>query len=94
MATVYFDTMVIYNAKLYKAKEYIEVKDNEVEQLKQEGAHVVGEPKPKPKVDVTTLVTMKVDELVKFAEANDIDLGNATKKADIFNTIVAALELK
>lgn len=42
--------------------------------------------------DAPSLSKMTVDELKAFAEANDIDLGDATKKADILSAIELALE--
>jgi hypothetical protein len=42
----------------------------------------------------TNLTKMTVDELKAFAEANEIDLGDATKKADILSAIELALEDK
>lgn len=42
----------------------------------------------------TNLSKMTVDELKAFAEANDIDFGDATKKADILSAIELALEDK
>lgn len=92
MATVYFNTMAVYKGVLYPAKTHIEVEDSEVEDMKNSGAYVVGEPRPKNNVDITGLVSKTVNELTRFAKANNIDLGGATKKADIFNTIVKALE--
>lgn len=42
----------------------------------------------------TDISKMTVDELKAFAEANEIDLGDATKKADILSAIELALEDK
>lgn len=42
----------------------------------------------------TEISKMTVDELKAFAEANEIDLGDATKKADILSAIELALEDK
>lgn len=44
--------------------------------------------------DAPSLTKMTVDELKAFAEANEIDLGDATKKADILSAIELALEDK
>lgn len=44
--------------------------------------------------DDVDLTKMTVDELKAFAEANEIDLGDATKKADILSAIELALEDK
>lgn len=42
----------------------------------------------------TDISKMTVDELKAFAEANEIDLGDATKKADLLSAIELALEDK
>lgn len=42
--------------------------------------------------EAPSLSKMTVDELKAFAEANSIDLGDATKKADIISAIELALE--
>lgn len=42
--------------------------------------------------DAPKLSKMTVDELKAFAEGNDIELGDATKKADIISAIELALE--
>lgn len=46
------------------------------------------------KPDDADLTKMTVDELKAFAEANEIDLGDATKKGDILSAIELALEDK
>ena len=44
------------------------------------------------KVDLKAhLLTFTIPELIKFAEDNDIDLKGKTRKADIYNIIVASL---
>lgn len=42
--------------------------------------------------DAPSLSKMTVDELKAFAEANNIDLGDASKKADIISAIELAAE--
>jgi hypothetical protein len=42
--------------------------------------------------DVANLDSMTVAEMKEYAEANDIDLGEAKKKADILAVIKAAME--
>lgn len=38
------------------------------------------------------LLSYKLEELVKFAEEHDIDLQGKTRKADVYNIIVASFE--
>lgn len=66
-------------------KGVFETNDEAVaEKLKGMGYEVTGEADAKPIED------MKVDELKAYAAENNIDLGEATKKADILKTIQEA----
>ena len=53
----------------------------------------IGIPKPDgSNDDADSLDSMTVAEMKEYAEANDIDLGEAKKKADILAVIKAAME--
>ena len=66
-------------------KGFFETNDEAVaEKLKGMGYEVTGEANAKPIED------MKVDELKAYAAENNIDLGEATKKADILKIIQEA----
>lgn len=66
-------------------KGVFETNDEAVaEKLKDMGYEVTGEADAKPIED------MKVDELKAYAAENNIDLGEATKKADILKIIQEA----
>lgn len=66
-------------------KGVFETNDEAVaEKLKGMGYEVTGE------ADVKPIEDMKVDELKAYAAENNIDLGEATKKADILKVIQEA----
>jgi hypothetical protein len=52
----------------------------------------VGPVAKRPAPDMSTLESMNLDELRKWAESEEINLGNATKKPEILKAIKAALE--
>ena len=107
MTTVKFDKSVKYQGVRYAAHEVFKVQDEDVAQLKLAGATVLSVDTTVPPVngeeeeqqateDVAqlkeTLLEYTVPELVKFAEERNIDLQKKTKKAEIYNIIVSALE--
>lgn len=62
------------------------------EDVQEEGKHDEGEGAVEGQVDIKShLLTLTVPQLILFAEDNDIDLQGKTRKADIYNIIVAAL---
>lgn len=63
----------------------------EADDFAEEWFEAEDEPEAEPETDLTK---MTVDELKAFAEANEIDLGDATKKADILSAIELAVEAK
>ena len=104
MTTIKFDKAVKYKGVRYAAHEVFKVEDKDVPQLKKAGATVLATdatpPQPEPEgkgedEDIAqlkeTLLGYTVPELIKFAEDNDIDLQGKTRKADIYNIIVATL---
>lgn len=89
MAEVKFVNNVKYKGVHYPAHTPFEVEDADVEALVKDGAIVTVPPKAVENSD-KSLDTMKVDELRAYAESNNIDIGKATKKADILAVIKAA----
>lgn len=65
------------------------VPDNVAESYISQGWVVPGSPAPAEQ-DSAPSKSWKVDELKAYAEENSIDLGGATKKADILTAIEAA----
>ena len=92
MAIVYFNTTVVYKGVYYPAKQEFKVTEFDLDGLISDGAVVVKKDSPKPTVDPNKLVKKTVDELIQFAEEQNIDLGNATKKADILDVILKKIK--
>jgi hypothetical protein len=105
MTTVKFDKSVKYNGVRYAAHEVFKVIDEDVPQLKAAGATVLSvEPAVNPdegkqpecnQEDTAelkeSLLDYTVPQLIEFAEERNIDLQGKTRKADIYNMIVATL---
>lgn len=105
MTTVKFDKSVKYKGIRYSAHEAFKVNDNDVAELKKAGATVLvssesvntGADESKNEVDNDVaelkeeLLKYTVAELIAFAQERGIDLQEKTRKADIYNIIVAAI---
>ena len=91
MAEVKFVNIAKYKGTFYPAHTPFVVDDQDVESLIQQGAIVTIPPHPiVPEGDKKSIEEMTVAELVAYAEEHSIDLGRASKKADILAAIEAA----
>lgn len=119
MTTIKFDKAVKYRGVRYAAHEAFEVFEEDVEQLRSQGATVLSvstpdqeevesseepeegdsedeeEPDKESVEDVgmlrEKLLNYTVTELTQFAQERGINLQGKTRKSDIYNVIVAAL---
>lgn len=104
MATVKFDKSVKYKGERHLAHVVFEVDDADVPALKKAGATVISvssaqeqkqEPQEQKQEDNSQLredlLGYSVAQLTEFAKQRGIDLQGKTRKADIYNIIVASL---
>lgn len=97
MTTVKFDHSVKYKGVRHPAHEVFVVDDADMEELKKAGAHVLSTTvSPPAPSDINALreelLGYKLEQLIQFADEHDIDLQGKTRKADIYNLIVASFE--
>lgn len=105
MTTVKFDKSVKYKGVRYAAHEVFGVDENDVAQLREAGATIISTQKEvveTPEVhenksdnDVAQLkeelLGFTAPKLIKFAQERGIDLRGKTRKADIYNIIIASI---
>ena len=101
MATVKFDHRVKYAKVWHPAHTVFDVEDKDVPELKKLGCQVLSyneapaQPSTPPAYDpaenADDAYESAVDNGQAFAKENDIDLQGKTRKADIYNLIVASL---
>jgi len=101
MAKVKFVRSVKYDEVRYPAHTPFEVRDEELEALKEAGALVIEGPAvtptkvaapTKPALDVQALTKMTTAELKRFALENNINISASDAKADVFNAIMTAFK--
>lgn len=91
MAQVKFANKIKYKGAWYLAHEPFEVDDKDVQALVDKGAMVTIPAEADGAAEAEKSInSMKVDELKAYAEAHNIDIGGAERKADILAAIKAA----